>query len=179
MAIRHRKKSRQEGQGKRPDVRLSLVDDEGHLNIEVGFAEIKSAKHSWDGPAVSKDIVRLGLLLKDAIDTSEDLYGVTTAIPLGIMLVGSEAAFFMMAKCGNLYLMEKVTTVSVPVDVGSLSAVGSEFRKWKQLELSVAQGYAPLRLAIESGQVGGSEQVDVTKTRFPTTTTPELNKYTH
>ncbi|KAF9365344.1 hypothetical protein BGX34_010384 [Mortierella sp. NVP85] len=72
--------------------------------------------------------------------------------------------------------MEKVTTVSVPVDVSSLSAVGSEFRKWKQLELSVAQDYALLRLAIESGQVGiGLEQVDVAKTRFPTTTTPELN----
>ncbi|KAK3817812.1 MAG: hypothetical protein J3Q66DRAFT_401186 [Benniella sp.] len=72
QAVKHRKKARAEAQGKRLDVRMYTVDSEGFLEVEAAFGEIKDESHKWDSASVAKDIVRMGMLLKDVIDTVQD-----------------------------------------------------------------------------------------------------------
>ncbi|KAF8949767.1 hypothetical protein BGZ46_004956 [Entomortierella lignicola] len=55
--VQHRKHLKDEKQGKRPDVRLSVVDINGDMVVEIGHGEIKSGKHDKGGAAVSRDLV--------------------------------------------------------------------------------------------------------------------------
>ncbi|KAF9373808.1 hypothetical protein BGX21_004319, partial [Mortierella sp. AD011] len=72
--VQHRKQLKDEKQGKRPDVRLSAVDINGDMVIEIGHGEIKSGKHDKGGAAVSRDLVRVGLFMKDQLDAADDTY---------------------------------------------------------------------------------------------------------
>ncbi|KAF9998039.1 hypothetical protein BGZ80_006878, partial [Entomortierella chlamydospora] len=168
--VQHRKQLKDEKQGKRPDVRLSAVDINGDMVIEIGHGEIKSGKHDKGGAAVSRDLVRVGLFMKDQLDAADDTYGVSNSLSLGMQFNGCKALFFLMSKCRNFYIMMQVATMTIPDSIATLSKVSSEYKLWRQLEKAVVDGYQPLIDAIRKGRSG------VLKEHFPTTTSPDLNK---
>ncbi|KAF9094729.1 hypothetical protein BGX27_001377, partial [Mortierella sp. AM989] len=165
--VRHRKQANDEKQGKRPDIRLSVVDGDGDVLIEVGH-EVKSSKNDKNGALVARDLVRIGLFLKDQLDAAEDLYCVTTSLPVGMMIVGNEASFYLMTKCGNFYIMAHMATVVIPDSIEILSKLACDFKTWRQFEKAAVDGYQPPLEAIRSGKSG------TPKPHFPTTTSPEL-----
>lgn len=65
------------------DLRQGIVDDSGEMMFETGYGEFKSGHHIPDpkkSAPVVRDLVRVGLLMKDELDTAEDLYDVTTHV---------------------------------------------------------------------------------------------------
>ncbi|KAG0050297.1 hypothetical protein BGZ83_004911 [Gryganskiella cystojenkinii] len=90
-AVRHRKQKAECKQVKRPDIRQGIMDDSGAMMFETGYGEIKSGHHVSDpekSAPVARDLVRVGLLMKDELDAAEDLYDVTTALALGMQVIG-------------------------------------------------------------------------------------------
>ncbi|KAF9346731.1 hypothetical protein BGX26_001753, partial [Mortierella sp. AD094] len=168
--VQHRKQLKDEKQGKRPDIRLSAVDINRDMVIEMGHGEIKNGKHDKGGAAVSRDLVRVGLFMKDQLDAADDTYGVSNSLSLGMQFIGCKASFFLMSKCGNFYIMMQMATMTIPDSIPALSNVLSEYELWRQLEKAVVDGYHPLIEAIRKGRSC------IPNEHFPTTASPDLNK---
>ncbi|KAF9352471.1 hypothetical protein BGX26_009722, partial [Mortierella sp. AD094] len=169
--VRHRKHLSEEKQGRRPDVRLSVTDSHGSVLMEVGHGEIKSSKYDKNGAPAARDLVRIGLFLKDQLDAAQDLYGVTSCLPLGIQVVGVEASFHLMARCGNFYVMVRMASISISDSIAGLSNVAADFKRWRQVEQATIDGYQPLVDAIKAGKSFEAKA----QAHFPTITSPELN----
>ncbi|KAF9342386.1 hypothetical protein BGX26_007646, partial [Mortierella sp. AD094] len=94
----HRKELMGEKQGKRPDMLLSVVDSNTETVLEVGCGEVKGCREEKHEATTARDLVRVGLFLKDMVDHVEDMLAVTNSTHLGYQVVGQTAAFYLMAK---------------------------------------------------------------------------------
>ncbi|KAF9924399.1 hypothetical protein BGZ67_009277 [Mortierella alpina] len=169
-AVKHRKQKSEQKQGKRPDIRQGIVDDSGEMIFETGYGEIKSGHHNPDSKKsapVARDLVRVGLLMKDELDAAEDLYDVTSALALGMQVTGYTFKCFLMAKVGNLYIMKAMSTMAIPNDIKSLSTIASDYKSWRQLKEAARRGIHPLIEAMNTGKKGTPH------VHFPTTTSPD------
>ncbi|KAG0320251.1 hypothetical protein BG000_003652 [Podila horticola] len=169
-AVRHRKQKSEHKQGKRPDIRQGIVDDSGEMMFETGYGEIKSGHHVPDpkkSSAIARDLIRVGLLMKDELDAAEDLYDVTTALAIGMQVISYTFKCFLMAKVSNLYIMKVMSTMVIPNDTKSLSKVASDYKSWRQLKEAARRSIHPLVEAINAGKKGTPH------VHFPTTTSPD------
>lgn len=66
--------------------------------------------------------------MKGELRAAEDLYDVTSALALGMQVIRYTFNCYLMAKVGNLYSMELMST---PNDNTSLSKVASDYKGWK------------------------------------------------
>ncbi|KAF9431895.1 hypothetical protein BGZ76_011562, partial [Entomortierella beljakovae] len=169
--VNDRKHLNEEKQRRRPDVRLSVTDGYGSILMEVGHGEIKSSKYDRNGASAAQDLVWIGLLLKDQLDAVEDLFGIMSCLPLDIQVVGSEASLYLMVRCGNFYIMVKMTSMSIPDSITGLLKVAADFKRWRQVEQVTINGYLPL-LAAKKAETSFEAMA---KVHFPTIMSLELN----
>lgn len=93
---------------KEPDLALEIKDGLNKTICEVGVGEVTSHAQKVHKKKIAKDLVRVGLSLKDALDFIQDEYGVHDAVLVGWQVIGQIMAIYLMFKCGNLYLMVHV-----------------------------------------------------------------------
>ncbi|KAF9429195.1 hypothetical protein BGZ76_001677 [Entomortierella beljakovae] len=73
---------------KEPDLTLEIKDRSNKTLCEVGIGEVTSHAQKGLKKKNAKDLVRVGLSLKDALDFIEDTYGVHDAVLVGWQVIG-------------------------------------------------------------------------------------------
>lgn len=147
---------------------ISIVNANTETILEIGCGEVKGCQQEKHTAANARDLVRIGLFLKDMADHMEDMLGITNAVHLGFQVIGQSSTFYLMAKCGSMYIMTQVCKTTIPDCLDDIGRVFSDHSSWRRLERAIKAGYEPIRKALANGQTG------VRKSHFPTTTTPEL-----
>lgn len=128
----------------------------------------------------AKDLVRVGLSLKDALDFIGDTYGVHDAVLVGWQVIGQIMSIYLMFKCGNLYIMVYVRDVTIPDNLAELSAISTQIKIWNDLRATVEKGLSPILEAVASGKgrVSGTVgPLGSMHTRVETTRTPEFKTF--
>lgn len=127
----------------------------------------------------AKDLVRVGLSLKDALDFIGDTYGVHDAVLVGWQVVGQIMAIYLMFKCGNLYIMVHVRDVTIPDNLTELGTISTQIKIWNDLRATVEQGLSPILEAVVSGKgrVRNLGPFDSVQARVETTRTPEFKTF--
>ncbi|KAG0290481.1 hypothetical protein BGZ97_006162, partial [Linnemannia gamsii] len=75
---------------KEPDLALEIKDRSNKTILEVGIGEVTPHAEKTHKKKNAKDLVRIGLSLKDALDHVQDVYGVNGAILPGWQVIGQE-----------------------------------------------------------------------------------------
>lgn len=171
-------KSRTGTKSKRePDLVLELKDQSNKTLCELGIGEGTSHAHKNYRKKNAKDLARIGLGLKDALDLIQDKYGVDDATLVGYQVIGQTMSIYLMRCCGNMYVMVHVHDLSIPDSMKELAIIGAEYNIWFELALTVENGIKPVLNAAAKGKVTAVlPPLGVGKTRFRTVLTPELNK---
>ncbi|KAF9313232.1 hypothetical protein BGZ91_006334 [Linnemannia elongata] len=171
-------KSRTGTKSKRePDLVLELKDQSNKTLCELGIGEGTSHAHKNYRKKNAKDLARIGLGLKDALDLIQDRYGVVDATLVGYQVIGQTMSIYLMRCCGNMYVMVHVHDLSIPDSMKELAIIGAEYNIWFELALTVENGIKPVLNAAAKGKVTAVlPPLGVGKTRFRTVLTPELNK---
>ncbi|KAI9230993.1 MAG: hypothetical protein BYD32DRAFT_467589 [Podila humilis] len=118
---------------------------------------------SRKGPVVgqkkknAKDLVRVGLSPKDALDFIQDEYGVNDAVLVGWQVIGQIMAIYLMFKCGNLYIMVHVRDDFIPDNMTELGMISTQIKIWNDLRATVEQGLSPVVEAMASGKSPGDK----------------------
>ncbi|KAF9342339.1 hypothetical protein BGX26_007759, partial [Mortierella sp. AD094] len=68
---------------KEPDLALEIKDRTNKIIFEVGIGEVTSHAQKGHKKKNAKDLVRIGLSLKDTLDRIQDKYSVEDAVLLG------------------------------------------------------------------------------------------------
>ncbi|KAI8345726.1 hypothetical protein B0O80DRAFT_471902 [Mortierella sp. GBAus27b] len=171
---------RSSGSRKEPDMALEIKDKMNKTICEVGIGEVTShaQKDHWKKNA--KDLVRIGLSLKDALDWMQDNYDVEDAVLVGWQVLGHDMAIYITFRCGNLYLMARARDVTIPDSLKELVSIRSQIKIWNDLKATVEQGLDPLLAAMESGGkklVGTIDPHSPAHSRISTTRTPEFKTF--
>ncbi|KAF9118177.1 hypothetical protein BGW39_001416 [Mortierella sp. 14UC] len=171
-------KSRTGTKSKRePDLVLELKDQSNKTLCELGIGEGTSHAHKNYRKKNAKDLARIGLGLKDALDLIQDKYGVDDATLVGYQVIGQTMSIYLMRCCGNMYVMVHVHDLSIPDSMKELAIIGAEYNTWFELALTVGNGIKPVLNAAAKGKMTAVlPPLGVGKTRFRTVLTPELNK---
>ncbi|KAF9949714.1 hypothetical protein BGZ72_008563 [Mortierella alpina] len=74
---------------KKPDLALEIKDGLNKTICEVGVGEVTSHAQKGHKRKNAKDLVRVGLSLKDALDFIQDEYGAHDAVLVGWQVIGS------------------------------------------------------------------------------------------
>ncbi|KAF9113929.1 hypothetical protein BGW39_003545, partial [Mortierella sp. 14UC] len=111
---------------KEPDMVLELKDASNRTICDLAFAEATSHAQQNQHKKNAKDFVRLGLNLKDSLDNIEDRYGVRDAVLAGVQVVADMMSIYLMARCGNMYLMAHEQDYVVPDSLKSLLLMNSQ-----------------------------------------------------
>lgn len=171
-------KSRTRTKSKRePDLVLELKDKTNKTVCELGIGEGTSHAHKNYRKKNAKDLARIGLGLKDALDLIQDKYGVDNATLVGYQVIAQTMSIYLMRRCGNMYVMVHVHDVLIPDSMRDLATIGAEYKIWFELALTVENGIKPVLNAEAKGKaVASHPPLGAGKARFPTIPTPELNK---
>ncbi|KAG9062221.1 hypothetical protein KI688_006553 [Linnemannia hyalina] len=113
---------------KEPDLALEIKDRTNKTICEVGIGEVTSHAQKGHKKKNAKDLVRVGLSLKDALDFIQDKYGVHDALLVGWQVIGQTMAIYLMFKCGNLYIMVHVRDVTIPDNLTELGIISTQFK---------------------------------------------------
>ncbi|KAG0202834.1 hypothetical protein BGX33_009460 [Mortierella sp. NVP41] len=143
-------KSRTGTKSKRePDLVLELKDQSSKTLCELGIGEGTSHAHKNYKKKNAKDLARIDLGLKDALDLIQDKYGVDDAILMGYQVHEGARDHWS----------------------------GIYYKIWFELALRVENGIKPVLNAAAKGKVAAVHSpLDAGKARFHTVSTPELNK---
>ncbi|KAG0059740.1 hypothetical protein BGZ89_000157 [Linnemannia elongata] len=171
-------KSRTGTKSKRePDLVLELKDKSNKTLCELGIGEGTSHAHKNYKKKNAKDLARIGLGLKDALDLIQDKYGVDDAALVGYQVIAQTMSIYLMRRCGNMYVMIHVHDVLIPDSMKELAIIGAEYNIWFELALTVERGIKPVLNAAAKGKVAAVHPpLGAGKARFHTVLTPELNK---
>lgn len=159
---------------------LEIKDKTNKTICEVGIGEVTSHAQKGHWKKNAKDLVRIGLSLKDALDWMQDNYDVEDAVLVGWQVLGQDMAIYIMFRCGNLYLMARVRDVTIPDSLMELTSIRSQIKIWNDLKATVEQGLDPLLAAMESGSkklVGTIDPHSPAHSRVSTTRTPEFKTF--
>ncbi|KAG0067930.1 hypothetical protein BGZ93_007857 [Podila epicladia] len=127
--------------GKRPDMLLSYVTDSTQLVCELGYGEFKvCGKGNFDA-LNARDLVKVGIMLKDLLDMVEDKYSVSNSVHIGFQGIGDKVDFFLMAKVRSIIVMKLVCSMDVPDSIDGLRKLAHDYRKWRLLECLCEKGY--------------------------------------
>ncbi|KAF8942781.1 hypothetical protein BGZ47_006159, partial [Haplosporangium gracile] len=165
---------------KEPDLALEIKDGSNKIVCEVGFGEVTSHAQKSYKKKNAKDLVRIGLSLKDALDFIGDSYGVHDAVLVGWQVVGQIMAIYLMFKCGNLYILIHVRDVTIPDNLTELGTISTQIKVWDDLKATIEQGLSPVFEAVASGKrraVGSASPLGPTLPRIETTRTPEFKTF--
>ena len=147
-------KSRTGTKSKRePDLVLELKDQSNKPLCELGIGERTSHAHKNYRKKNAKDLARIGLGLKDALDLIQDRYGVDDATLVGYQVVAQTMSIYLMRCCGNMYVMVHVHDLSIPDSMKELAIIGAEYNIWFELALTVENGIKPVLNAAAKGKV--------------------------
>ncbi|KAF9578299.1 hypothetical protein BGW38_005980 [Lunasporangiospora selenospora] len=162
---------------KEPDLALEIKDRDNLTICEVGVGEITSHAKKGYKKKSAKDLVRIGLALKDALDLIQDKSGIDDSTLVGWQVIGKNVVVYLMFKCDNLYIMVHVRNVIVPDNLTELSTICTQYKIWSDLRVTFEQGLTPVLQAVESD----TRQMDGTihypqpaSSRIATTHTPEF-----
>ncbi|KAG0207105.1 hypothetical protein BGX28_001581 [Mortierella sp. GBA30] len=161
---------------RRPDIVLELKDRSNQTLYDLGIGEVTSFAQQSHQSKNAKDLVRIGHSLKDALDRLEDRYNVTEAFLIGFQVIAQTMSIYIMSRCGNMYLMVHQDEVTIPDSVRDLGVIGSQYRIWHELKLTVLDGIKPVIEAAKDYAVmttGSGNR----ESRFPTLWTPEVHSF--
>ncbi|KAI7901899.1 uncharacterized protein BX663DRAFT_474490 [Cokeromyces recurvatus] len=106
------KKDESNCSNKRPDGCITLKTYE---KISLGFIEVKEEKYRNDKNKLNKDLYKLGVFSKNAIDQNH-LHGM-----LGIQTVGESICFYLtQQQCKGFYTMTEIDQLNVPKNLKEL-----------------------------------------------------------
>ncbi|KAF9098468.1 hypothetical protein BGX27_000793 [Mortierella sp. AM989] len=125
----------------------------------------------------AKDLVRIGLSLKDALDRIQDQYGVEDSVLVGWQIIGHTMANYITFRCGNIYIMAHVRDVTIPDKLTELGIISSQIKIWNDLRATVEQGLDSLLRAVASGVVNTVGPLSSAHLRIQTTQTPEFKTF--
>ncbi|KAF9307967.1 hypothetical protein BG003_011802, partial [Podila horticola] len=165
---------------KEPDLALEIKDGLNKTICEVGVGDVTSHAHKGHKKKNAKDLVRVGLSLKDALDFIQDEYGAHDAVLVGWQVIGQIMAIYLMFKCGKLYMMVHVRDVTIPDNLTELGTISTQIKIWNDLGATVEQGLSPIFEAIASGKgqvIGTVGSLGSTHARIETTRTPEFETF--
>ncbi|KAF9137090.1 hypothetical protein BGX30_010578 [Mortierella sp. GBA39] len=164
---------------KEPDLALEIKDRTNKTTCEVGIGEVTSHAQKGHMKKNAKDLVRVGLSLKDALDFIQDEYCVHDAVLVGWQVLGQTMAIYLMFKCGNLYVMAHVRDVTIPDNLTELGTVSTQFKIWNDLRATVEHGLSPVLEAVVSskGRASTVGPLDSVHARVQTTRTPEFKTF--
>ncbi|KAL0083541.1 hypothetical protein F4703DRAFT_1738346, partial [Phycomyces blakesleeanus] len=98
----------------RPDSMVSMIIGT-EIGQTVGFGEVKPALQALNHKLVGKDLVRLALLAKNAIDTYRSKF------VLSFLVVGHHATFYLTDGTRNgLYPMVEIAHIQLPMSLKEL-----------------------------------------------------------
>ncbi|KAG2214070.1 hypothetical protein INT45_006476 [Circinella minor] len=98
----------------RPDGAVSKLDGR-FFGSTLGYIEVKSIKESHNKYAISKDLARIGILSKNALDVTGNLGC------LGIQVNGLNMNFYITTLLSDgLYVMFEICTIDIPSSLQSL-----------------------------------------------------------
>lgn len=151
---RNRSRSRKE-----PDLALEIKDRTNETICEVGIGEATSHAQKGLRKKNAKDLVQVGLSLKDALDFLQDEYGVNDVVLVRWQVIGQIMAIYLMFKCGNMIIMVHVWDVFIPDNLTDLCMIGTQIKVWIDVRATVAQGLSPIFYAMASGKGRGTVTV--------------------
>ncbi|KAF9307716.1 hypothetical protein BG003_000308 [Podila horticola] len=174
-------KSRTGTKSKRePDLVLELKDQSNKTICELGLGEGTSHAHKNYRKKNAKDLARIGLGLKDALDLIQDKYDVDDATLVGYQVIAQIMSIYLMRRCGNgsnIYVMIHVDDVLIPDSLKDLPTIGMDYNLWFELAMTVGNGIKPVLDAAAKGTVVADRPpMGAGKARIHTTSTPDLNK---
>lgn len=76
----------------------------------------------------AKDLVRVEIPLKDALDFIGDAYCVHNAVLVEWQEIGQIIALYLTFKCGNLYFMVHVRDITIRDNLTELGTIGTQIR---------------------------------------------------
>ncbi|KAF9276116.1 hypothetical protein BGZ88_001931 [Linnemannia elongata] len=160
---------------KEPDLALEIKDRSNKTILEVGIGEVTSHAEKTHKKKNAKDLVRIGLSLKDALDYVQDAYGVNGAILPGWQVIGNNMAIYFMFRCGNMYLLVHVKDVTIPDGLLELKELGADIKTWLELQATVEHGLRPVLDGITAGR---KPMVNARSlARIATTRTPDFKSF--
>ncbi|KAF9176646.1 hypothetical protein BGZ50_000162 [Haplosporangium sp. Z 11] len=165
---------------KEPDLALEIKDGSNKTICEVGVGEVTSHAQKGHKKKNAKDLVRVGLTLKDALDFLGDVYDVHDAVLVGWQVIGQIMAIYLMFKCGNLYILVHVRDVTIPDNLTELGTISTQIKIWNDLRATIEQGLSPVFEAMASGKgrvISTVCPLGSTFARIETTRTPEFKTF--
>ncbi|KAF8953044.1 hypothetical protein BGZ46_003311 [Entomortierella lignicola] len=170
-------KSRTGTKSKRePDLVLELKDQSNKTVCELGLGEATSHAYKNHHKKNRKDLVRIGLGLKDAHDHIQDKFGIHNATLVGYQVIAQTMSIYLMRRCGNMYVMVHTHDVLIPDSMKELATIGAEYKIWFELALTVKDGIKSVLEAVVKEEVPERHPVAAGDFRFKTLCTPELNR---
>ncbi|KAF9272526.1 hypothetical protein BGZ68_002331 [Mortierella alpina] len=164
---------------KEPDLALEIKDRTNKTICEVGIGEVTSHAQKAHKKKNAKDLVRVGLSLKDALDFIQDEYDVHDALLVGWQVIGQSMAIYVMFKCGNLYIMAHVRDVIIPDNLTELGTICTQFKIWNDLRATIEQGLRSVLQAVSGTgrMIGNTAPLGSVYARIETTRTPEFKTF--
>ncbi|KAF9938826.1 hypothetical protein BGZ65_012125 [Modicella reniformis] len=165
---------------KEPDLALQIKDGFNKTVCEVGIGEVTSHAKKGHKKKNAKDLARVGISLKDALDFIQDAYGVRDAVLVGWQVIGQSMAIYLMFKCGNLYIMVHVRDVTIPDNLTGLGTISTQIKIWNDLRATIEQGLSPVLETVASGKgrvISTAFPLGSTHARIETTRTPEFKSF--
>ncbi|KAF9899760.1 hypothetical protein BX616_002861 [Lobosporangium transversale] len=162
---------------KEPDLGLNFKDDSNKTICNVGIAEVTSIAQKGYKKKNAKDLVRVGEMLKNALDHLQDDFGITDAVVPGWQVIAHVMSIYIMFRCGNLYLMVYVKDVTIPDSLNSLKNLGVDIKTWLELQTTITFGLQNVLKQASSGKkqvvTPGSHFLE----RISTVGTPEFKTF--
>lgn len=161
---------------KEPDMVLELKDASNKTIFNLVFGEVTSHSQQNQHKKNAKDLVHLGLNLKDSLDNIEDKCGVLDAVLARVQVVADTMTIYLMAWCGNMYIMAQQQDFIVPDSLKSLLLMNSQYKAFHELMLTIDNGIVPVLQAL--GKKGGIVSNPAIKMlRCQTTRMPEFKTF--
>ncbi|KAF9371396.1 hypothetical protein CPC16_003092 [Podila verticillata] len=161
---------------KEPDMVLEMKDASNRTICDLVFGEATSHAQQNQQKKNAKDLVRLGLNLKDSLDNIEDRYGVRDAVLTGAHIVADNMGIYLMARCGNMYLVSHEQDFVIPDSFKSILLMNSQYKAFHELVLTIHDGIAPVLQAV--GRTGAIiPNPTVHMLRCTTARSPEFKTY--
>ncbi|KAF9103160.1 hypothetical protein BGX27_010718 [Mortierella sp. AM989] len=118
---------------------------------DLGIGEVASHTQRNHAKMNSKDLVRVGLALKEALDLIQDEFGVEDAVLPGWQVIDQAMTIYLMCRCGNMYIMFHVRSSTTPDNLTDLGTFGNDIKTWVEMRATIEQGLASVPAAQSTG----------------------------